>query len=119
MALPLRAPSISGTRNPRSNTARPSSTPGPSNISLLLRNLRLLDLDQREDWPGISAVTFSTKDTQQNQKKRIQCVEWALYQLFTVWDPEESRNAWHPQLIYLHLLIKLSFYRNYDLSSLR
>lgn len=63
---------------------------GPSYISLFLTNLKLLDLDQRDDWPDITAVTFSTKDAQQNQKKRIQCVEWALYRLFEIWDPEET-----------------------------
>jgi hypothetical protein len=81
------------------NTLKPitSSTPqtpaGPSNITLFLTNLRLLDLDLRDDWPHITALTFSTKDSQQNQKKRIQCVEWALYRLFALWDPEETQNV--------------------------
>src|SRR5208282_4344260 len=80
------------------NTLKPDSaltsqaTAGPSNISLFLTNLRLLDLDLQHDWPGITFLTFSTKDAQQNQKKRIQCVEWALYHLFALWDPEETRN---------------------------
>ncbi|KAL2061526.1 hypothetical protein VTL71DRAFT_6903 [Oculimacula yallundae] len=69
---------------------------GPSNITLFLTNLRLLDLDLRPDWPDISALTFSTKDAQQNQKKRIQCVEWALFQLFALWDVEETRNKLQP-----------------------
>ncbi|PBP20375.1 hypothetical protein BUE80_DR008847 [Diplocarpon rosae] len=69
---------------------------GPSNVALFLTNLRLLDLDLRPDWPDISALTFSTKDAQQNQKKRIQCIEWALYQLFAIWDPEETRNKLQP-----------------------
>ncbi|KAN0104129.1 HAUS augmin-like complex subunit 6 N-terminus domain containing protein [Hyaloscypha variabilis] len=72
------------------------SPTGPSNLTLFLTNLRLLDLDLRRDWPGISALTFSTKDSQQNQKKRIQCVEWALFQLFALWDPEEARNKLQP-----------------------
>ncbi|KIN08153.1 hypothetical protein OIDMADRAFT_187355 [Oidiodendron maius Zn] len=96
MASSLAIPSHAGTRNLRSSTAKTSTASGPSNISLFLRNLRLLNLDQREDWPGITEVTFSTKDTQQNQKKRIQCVEWALYHLFTIWDLEESRNKLRP-----------------------
>lgn len=29
----------------------------------------------------------------QGQKKRVQCVEWALFRLFEIWDPEETRNA--------------------------
>ena len=66
---------------------------GPSNVALFLTNLRLLDLDCREDWPGITAATFSTKNTQQNQKSRVQCVEWALFQLFAIWDPAETKDV--------------------------
>lgn len=62
-----------------------------SNISLFVTNLRLLDLDRRSDWPEISALTFAAKDTGQGQKRRIQCVEWALYQLFILFDAEEAR----------------------------
>jgi hypothetical protein len=74
-------------------TASTSSTAGISYVALFLTNLRLLDLDLREDWPEISTKTFSTKDAQQNQKRRIQSVEWALYQLFALWDPEEAQNV--------------------------
>jgi hypothetical protein len=73
--------------------ASANSSAGISYIALFLANLRLLDLDLREDWPEISATTFSTKDAQQNQKRRIQSVEWALYQLFALWDPEEVQNV--------------------------
>ena len=59
---------------------------GESNLGLFLRNLRLLDLDRLEDWPDASIQSFSVKDAQQNQKKRIQCTEWALYRLFQLWD---------------------------------
>jgi hypothetical protein len=65
----------------------------PSSIGLFITNLRLLDLDLRSDWPGITAATFSTKDAQQNQKNRVRCAEWALYQLFTLWDVEEAKNV--------------------------
>ncbi|MAD87161.1 MAG: hypothetical protein CL912_29735 [Deltaproteobacteria bacterium] len=81
---------------PATTTTTPQTPTGPSNITLFLTNLRLLDLDLRSDWPGISALTFSTKDAQQNQKKRIQCVEWALYQLFALWDAEEAKNVLLP-----------------------
>jgi hypothetical protein len=67
-----------------------------SNISLFLTNLRLLDLDLHPDWPDINALTFSAKDAAQGQKKRIQSVEWALYYLFALWDPEEARNKLRP-----------------------
>ncbi|OAA66812.1 hypothetical protein SPI_01388 [Niveomyces insectorum RCEF 264] len=68
-----------------------------SNMSIFLTNLRLLDLDLRPDWPGITARTFSAKDAVgQGQKKRIQCAEWALYQLFCLWDPEEAKTKMQP-----------------------
>lgn len=66
---------------------------GPSNVTLFLTNLRLLDLDHKKDWPGISTATFSSKNTQQNQKGRVQCVEWALFQLFAIWDPAETKEV--------------------------
>lgn len=74
---------------------------GPSHVALFLTNLRLLELDQRKDWPEIDAATFSTKDSQQNIKKRIQSVEWALYQLFCIWDPRDAREVSRAK----HLLI--------------
>ncbi|KAI1470527.1 HAUS augmin-like complex subunit 6 N-terminus-domain-containing protein [Daldinia caldariorum] len=75
------------------STQIPSST---SNPALFLTNLRLLDLDQEPDWPGITLATFSTKDAAGGQKKRIQSVEWALYQLFTLWDYNETQNKLRP-----------------------
>lgn len=68
----------------------------PTNVSLFLTNLRLLDLDLRPDWPGLNLLTLTDKDATQGQKKRVQCVEWALYQLFALWDPEEARNKLQP-----------------------
>lgn len=70
-----------------------TTTATASHISLFLTNLRLLDLDLLPDWPDINSLTFTNKDVAQGQKKRIQCVEWALYQLFLLWDPEEARNV--------------------------
>lgn len=61
----------------------------PSNPALLLANLRLLDLDLHTDWPGITIQALSTRD----QKQRIRCVEWALFRLFELWDPEETRDV--------------------------
>ncbi|KAK3379148.1 HAUS augmin-like complex subunit 6 N-terminus-domain-containing protein [Lasiosphaeria ovina] len=83
----------SATFAPQTTAANPTAV---SNVSLFLTNLRLLDLDLHPDWPGISALTFSTKDVAQGQKKRIQCIEWALYFLFTLWDPDEARNKLQP-----------------------
>lgn len=66
---------------------------GPSHLTLFLRNLRLLQLDLAEGWPDITAETFSTRDNQQNIKKRIQSVEWTLYQLFCLWDPKDAHEV--------------------------
>lgn len=70
-----------------------ASTSSAGNLSIFLTNLRLLDLDLLPDWPDINALTFTNKDVAQGQKKRIQCVEWALYQLFSIWDPTDAQNV--------------------------
>lgn len=67
---------------------------GPSALSIFLTNLNLLDFDQHEDWPDIRAETFATGGTSaQGLKKRVHCVEWALFQLFALWDPEETKKV--------------------------
>lgn len=86
------APSASATARGRS-TQSSHTTSGHSTIGLFVTNLRLLDLDKRSDWPGITVQTFSTRDAQQNQKNRLRCVEWALYRLFEIWDAEEARDV--------------------------
>lgn len=62
-----------------------------SDIKLFVTNLRLLDLDLRADWPGISVQTFSSKNA--DQKQRIGGVEWALFRLFEIWDPQDTRQV--------------------------
>lgn len=94
-----RPPSSAGTNASGSTTASPppAGTTGiVSSLSLFLTNLRLLDLDLYPDWPDINAHTFSTKDLAQGQKKRIQCVEWALFHLFALWDPYDARDRLQP-----------------------
>ncbi|ORY58127.1 HAUS augmin-like complex subunit 6 N-terminus-domain-containing protein [Pseudomassariella vexata] len=76
-----------------SSTQIPSTT---SHVSLFLTNLRLIDLDLDPGWPDITPATFSVKDAAGGQKKRIQCVEWALYHLFELWDAEEAHNKLKP-----------------------
>ncbi|KAF1987489.1 hypothetical protein K402DRAFT_462790 [Aulographum hederae CBS 113979] len=79
------------------NPLGPAPAPqNPNNVSLFLTNLRLLNFDQRDDWPGITAQTFSTRTSSQDQKQRIGCVEWALYRLFEAWDPAEARDKLQP-----------------------
>ncbi|KAH8680548.1 HAUS augmin-like complex subunit 6 N-terminus-domain-containing protein [Xylariales sp. PMI_506] len=80
-------------------SAASAAAPIPSNtshVSLFLTNLRLLDLDLEHDWPDITPATFSARDAAGGQKKRIHCVEWALYHLFILWDDNEARNKLKP-----------------------
>ncbi|KAL3428472.1 hypothetical protein PVAG01_01981 [Phlyctema vagabunda] len=85
----LRAPPTTTGSLKLSSALAPPTGSGPSHVSLFLTNLRLLDLDRRDDWPGITTSVLTSKDA----KKRIQCVEWGLYHLFALWDPEETRNV--------------------------
>ncbi|CAD6453296.1 1611c083-5ba5-41ea-876e-c5b817c7e3d4 [Sclerotinia trifoliorum] len=106
MSVSIFNPLGGGSRSLRTSTAssnlkltassNPQPPSGPSYVTLFITNLRLLDLDLQDGWPDINLLTFSTKDAQQNQKKRIQCVEWALFHLFAIWDPEETRNKLQP-----------------------
>ena len=73
--------------------AASAPTHAAPSISLLHTNLHLLDLDRRNDWPSISDQTFTSKNTLQNEKTRIQCVEWAFYRLFEIWDPVETKDV--------------------------
>lgn len=70
---------------------KPSNWPPPSAHTVLIRNLQLLELDQLEDWPGITLRTLSPSS--QNQRQRIKAVEWILYRLVALWDPETARDV--------------------------
>ncbi|KZZ95130.1 hypothetical protein AAP_01618 [Ascosphaera apis ARSEF 7405] len=76
--------------------ARVSSVqwPSPSNIDIFVRNLYLLDLHTLPDWPSISARSFSP--SQQNLRQRIKAVEWSLYHLLSIWDPQETASKLNP-----------------------
>ncbi|KAH8204863.1 hypothetical protein TruAng_000902 [Truncatella angustata] len=92
----LRLPGKSPLTAPKPTTGAAHIPSTTSHVSLFLTNLRLLDLDQEADWPDISPATFSAKDAAGGLKNRIQCVEWALYHLFMLWDQEEARNKLKP-----------------------
>lgn len=81
-------------------TAQNQASSAVSNLALFLRNLRLLDLDRHPDWPDITAPTFAPAgragSADAGLKRRVQCVEWALYQLFVLWDADEARNKLRP-----------------------
>ncbi|OJD17446.1 hypothetical protein AJ78_02471 [Emergomyces pasteurianus Ep9510] len=68
--------------------------PISSHITIFVRNLRLLHLDQYPDWPNITVRSFSS--AQPNLRQRIKAVEWSLYQLFMIWDPEGTQNRLRP-----------------------
>jgi hypothetical protein len=70
--------------------SRPQSLPG-ADVRLFVTNLRLLDLDLRDDWPGITAQNFSAKNA--DQRQRIGGTEWARFRLFDVWDPSETAQV--------------------------
>ena len=62
-----------------------------SDVKLFVTNLRLLDFDLRNDWPGITVQTFSAKNA--DQRQRISGTEWALFRLFEIWDPNETAQV--------------------------
>ena len=72
---------------------------GPSNITTFVRCLRLLDLDQLPDWPGITDNVFTSKTVQQNLQARIKAVEWSLYRLFEIYDPKETQTVGRQKLL--------------------
>ncbi|KAL4910174.1 hypothetical protein BDW74DRAFT_173636 [Aspergillus multicolor] len=73
---------------------KPSNWPPQSSHTVLIRNLQLLELDRLEDWPGITLRTLSPSS--QNQRQRIKAVEWILYRLVALWDPETARDKLRP-----------------------
>jgi hypothetical protein len=100
-----RPESVAGYTANLSHASRPlppkSRSLSPSNITLFVSNLRLLNLDQRQDWPDITLQTFDAKDALQNQKKRVSCTEWSLYRLFEIWDRETTREVNQVSLYFL------------------
>ncbi|KAJ5651294.1 uncharacterized protein N7484_005017 [Penicillium longicatenatum] len=73
---------------------KPLDWSGPSYLKVFVRNLKLLQLDQRDDWPEITLRGLSSSSA--NQRQRIRLVEWALYHLFAIWDPEGTQNKLRP-----------------------
>ena len=79
--------------NVRTSAATRLLPPSMSTISLFLANLRLLDLDLRDDWLNITNDTFDTRTVQQDLKRRVASVEWSLYLLFEIYDPATTREV--------------------------
>jgi HAUS augmin-like complex subunit 6 N-terminus len=71
---------------------RTCSTGRPLSAQTLSKNLRLLDLDEEFDWPGIDSETFAASSTVQDQQQRCYAAQWLLYKLFALWDPEWTND---------------------------
>ncbi|KAK3696856.1 hypothetical protein LTR37_017762 [Vermiconidia calcicola] len=71
------------------NGIKPS---GSTVISLFVTNLRLLNLDLLPDWPNITTSSFSNHDA----RTRMKCTEYALYQLFRLYDPATTADKLQP-----------------------
>lgn len=69
-----------------------SKLKNPSFITLYITNLKLLDLDLLQDWPDLSALSFSTSES----RTRIRSTEWSLYQLFLLFDPRLTTEKLQP-----------------------
>jgi len=85
----------------RPTRPKPLGWESPQHLTTFIRNLKLLQLDRREDWPDITLRNLSPSS--QNQRQRIRLVEWALYYLFTIWDPEYAQNVRSLFQCHLHL----------------
>ena len=81
-----RSLSVKANNKPQSGASALSA-----DVKLFVTNLRLLDLDFRNDWPGITVQTFSAKNA--DQRQRIGGSEWALFRLFEIWDPDETAQV--------------------------
>ena len=69
------------------------ANPSISNPDLLLKNLRLLDLDEEFDWPEISPTTFSAADSIKFLHKRLYSAAWIFYKLFELYDPVATKQV--------------------------
>lgn len=85
-------PTYAGRKAQIPNAAEPTWI-SPGHVVTFVRCLRLLDLDLRDDWPGITEQLFSVKGSQQNLQQRVICVEWSLYRLFEIWDPAYTKDV--------------------------
>ncbi|KAK5111683.1 hypothetical protein LTR62_004789 [Meristemomyces frigidus] len=75
------------------STIKPTNSLKSPIVTLFLTNLRLLDFDLLPDWPNISASTLlGNNDT----RARIRGTEYALYQLFRLYDALSTSEKLQP-----------------------
>jgi len=68
----------------------------PSDATLLVRNLRLLNLDLTTDWPNVNIETFRAGTSARvTQKERVKCAETILYKLFEIFDYPTAKFVRH------------------------
>jgi hypothetical protein len=80
------------TRTKSASVKTAANGPGPTVTCLFATSLRLLNLDLLPDWPGITTSSFG----QQDARARIRCTEFALYQLFKLFDPATAAEKLQP-----------------------
>ena len=85
---PTRSLSVKASVRPPQNNNNPLPI---SDAKLFVTNLRLLNLDQQSDWPNITVQSLSSRNA--DQKQRISGVEWALFRLFEIWNPEDTNQV--------------------------
>ncbi|KAK4544014.1 hypothetical protein LTR36_004512 [Oleoguttula mirabilis] len=84
---------MSGTQHKRTPSLKTGTRPITSTVvSLFATNLRLLNLDLLPDWPAITTASFGNHDA----RTRIRCTEFALYQLFRLYDPATTADKLQP-----------------------
>ena len=86
--------SISKSKSSVSNSdSDKSKSKGRPNSVLILTNLRLLGFEQRNDWPKASSQSFRQADLAQVRHDNVYFIEWILYRLFEIWDPDLTREV--------------------------
>ena len=86
-------------------TTTPVTRTPVTNVDLLIKHLRILNLDRIADYPHDLSQTLTAKPLVSDQKRRVQCTEWVLYHLFVLWDAETARNVRsHPARHFLQIL---------------
>ena len=79
-----------------SKHATPTKIPNamPTGESLV-KNLRLLDLDEEFDWPQVTSKTFAAADSIRNLSKRTYAAGWIFYKLFELFEPKKTKTVRH------------------------
>ena len=83
--------STTGAGHKRNASLKSGTRPAaPSMPALFVTNLRLLNIDRYPDWPSITVASF------QDARGKIKCTEYALYQLFRLYDPATAADKLQP-----------------------